>query len=130
MGTRADFYVGRGLEAEYLGSIAWDGYPYDRHPGGVPLLVTRAKSESKYREAVTAFLAGREDATKPAQGWPWPWENSSTTDYAYAFDKGRVFACALTTITPESMLDARTHADESPGPTVTVHPAGEDVVFG
>jgi hypothetical protein len=27
MGTRADFYVGRGETAEYLGSIAWDGYP-------------------------------------------------------------------------------------------------------
>lgn len=27
MGTRADFYVGRGESAEWLGSIAWDGYP-------------------------------------------------------------------------------------------------------
>jgi hypothetical protein len=27
MGTRADFYVGRGGQAEWLGSIAWDGYP-------------------------------------------------------------------------------------------------------
>lgn len=25
-------------------------------------------------------------------GWPWPWEDSSTTDYAYAFDGGRVYA--------------------------------------
>lgn len=27
MGTRADFYVGRGTEAEWIGSIALDGYP-------------------------------------------------------------------------------------------------------
>jgi hypothetical protein len=27
MGTRADFYIGRGTEAEWLGSVAWDGYP-------------------------------------------------------------------------------------------------------
>lgn len=27
MSTRADFYVGRGAEAEWIGSISWDGYP-------------------------------------------------------------------------------------------------------
>ena len=27
MGTRADFYVGRGESAEWLGSVAWDGNP-------------------------------------------------------------------------------------------------------
>jgi hypothetical protein len=32
MGTRADFYVGRGETAEWLGSIAWDG-----NPGGAGL---------------------------------------------------------------------------------------------
>lgn len=44
--------------------------------------------------------------------------------------KAFVSHAVLRKIPPESMLDARTHADESPGPTVTVHPAGEDVVFG
>ena len=28
MGTRADFYVGRGDAAEWIGSIAYDGYPF------------------------------------------------------------------------------------------------------
>jgi hypothetical protein len=28
-------------------------------------------------------------------GWPWPWEDSQTTDYAYAFDEGRVWACCF-----------------------------------
>ena len=26
MGTRADFYLGEGSAAEWLGSVAWDGY--------------------------------------------------------------------------------------------------------
>lgn len=26
------------------------------------------------------------------RGWPWPWEDSQTTDYAYAFDGGKVWA--------------------------------------
>jgi hypothetical protein len=32
------------------------------------------------------------DATRPEDGWPWPWEDSRTTDYAYAFDNGKVWA--------------------------------------
>jgi hypothetical protein len=27
MGTRADFYIGCGRDSEWIGSIAWDGYP-------------------------------------------------------------------------------------------------------
>lgn len=112
MGTRADFYVGRGIEAEWLGSIAWDGYPAgitpneeatapayhngpDRHvdgewPEGAHLF--DAITEAEYRERVGRFFQYREDATRPADGWPWPWEDSQTTDYAYAFDGGKVWA--------------------------------------
>ena len=87
MGTRADFYVGRGKSAEWLGSIAWDGYP-----DGIPESVKGAESEASYRDAVRAMLDGREDATVPAMGWPWPWDDSGTTDYTYAFDGGTVHA--------------------------------------
>jgi hypothetical protein len=62
MGTRADFYVGRGESAEWLGSIAWDGYP---------------------------------DGIDPEMGWPWPWDDSGTTDYAYAFEDGAVYASSF-----------------------------------
>jgi hypothetical protein len=86
MGTRADFYVGRGVEAEWLGSIAWDGYP-----AGVDDAVHLSDNEEEYRRNVAAFLT-REDATLPEYGWPWPWDDSATTDYAYAFDAGRVYA--------------------------------------
>jgi hypothetical protein len=30
MGTRADFYIGRGKRALWLGSVAFDGYPAGR----------------------------------------------------------------------------------------------------
>lgn len=88
MGTRADFYVGRGAQAEWLGSIAWDGYPEGLDRDG---LLT-ATTVEQFREAVAAELAERRDATLPDQGWPWPWNDSGTTDYAYAFDGGAVHA--------------------------------------
>lgn len=87
MGTRADFYVGRGESAEWLGSIAWDGYPK-----GIADAVLGAKSEQDFRTAVEQFMAGREDATTPDMGWPWPWETSHVTDYAYAFGGDAVHA--------------------------------------
>jgi hypothetical protein len=89
MGTRADFYVGRGEKAEWLGSIAWDGYP-----DGIDQDVFKATDESSYREQVSSYLKSREDGTEPKDGWPWPWKDSRTTDYAYAFDDGAVWgAC-------------------------------------
>lgn len=99
MGTRADFYVGRGKTAEWLGSVAWDGYPSgltntkgEAKPADDPAHITNATSEADYRERVRSLLTGREDATLPSDGWPWPWDDSGTTDYAYAFDGGRVWA--------------------------------------
>lgn len=86
MGTRADFYVGKGPEAEWLGSIAWDGYP-----SGVADNVFTPKIEKTYRKRVEAFLQTRDDTTLPADGWPWPWEDSCTTDYAYTFHNGKVY---------------------------------------
>lgn len=90
MGTRADFYAGRGSAAEWLGSIAFDGLWIDEDDRGGPA-VLGATTESEYRAACVAFLARREDATLPEQGWPWPWNDSGTTDCAYAFDSGKVW---------------------------------------
>ena len=90
MGTRADFYVGRGEQAEWIGSIAWDGYP-----SGIDAQVLGCTGEAAFRHAVSAFLAARTDKTLPADGWPWPWETSHTTDYAYAFDADKVWACCF-----------------------------------
>lgn len=87
MGTRADFYVGRGKKAEWLGSIAWDGNPDGlRKRDGINLL--GAVTEEDYRKAVREFIGPRDDGTAPVEGWPWPWEDSNTTDYTYAWDQG------------------------------------------
>lgn len=82
MGTRADFYAGKGKDAEWLGSIAWDGYEVSGY-------IRAAKTEANFRKAVAAFLSKRDDATLPAQGWPWPWDDSSTTDCSYWFFDGK-----------------------------------------
>lgn len=89
MGTRADFYVGRGTEAEWLGSIAWDGYP-----AGIDDAVLLSDTDEEYRRKVAEFLA-REDGTLPEMGWPWPWDDSGTTDYAYAFEGAKVYASSF-----------------------------------
>lgn len=86
MGTRADFYVGKGKDSEWLGSIAWDGYPE-----GIDKSILESTSEKEYREAVGYFLTDRKDSTFPKQGWPWPWNNSGTTDYVYTIDKNMVW---------------------------------------
>jgi len=85
MANKADFYVGDGPTAEWVGSVAWDGYR-----DGLPARVREAETEEEYREAVSAFLSGRADAVTPEKGWPWPWDDSRGTNYAYAFRKGKV----------------------------------------
>lgn len=86
IGTRWDLYVGRGLDAEWLGSGGWDGYP-----SGNPAPLLSITEEAEYREAVSNLLA-RASGTTPDMGWPWPWEDSQTSDYAYAFENGKVWA--------------------------------------
>jgi hypothetical protein len=87
MGTRADFYVGRGANAEWIGSIAWDG-----HPCSIDEAVLRSSSQEEFRSTVASFFTPRRDATIPEQGWPWPWKDSHLTDYVYAFDGKEVLA--------------------------------------
>lgn len=89
MGTRADFYVGRGKTAEWLGSIAYDGYPKD---GAITEVLLESKTEADFRAAVAALLKAERSGTIPDQGWPWPWDNSQTTDYSYAFEADKVYA--------------------------------------
>jgi hypothetical protein len=86
MGTRADFYLGRGEDMRWVGSVAWDGYP----SGIAQYGFLRAKTEEQFLEGIAAMAAERDDFTSPEMGWPWPWADSFTTDYAYAFDDGRV----------------------------------------
>ena len=89
MGTRADFYVGIGKDAEWLGSVAFDGYEWEEDGDS---RIAKATTEKEYRAAVAEMLGSRDDATLPEMGWPWPWNDSNTTDYAYAFKNGTVKA--------------------------------------
>ena len=88
MGTRADFYIRRESKplepSDWVGSIAWDGYP-----GGIPKTVLKAKTTAAFRRALRE-LQQRDDWTSPKEGWPWPWETSATTDYVYVFSNGKV----------------------------------------
>lgn len=84
MGTRADFYIGS-RKLEWLGSIAWDGYPDGQKQG-----LLNAKTEEEF---LRWLPVQKEDWTSPEMGWPWPWKTSATTDYAYCFNprKGKVY---------------------------------------
>lgn len=87
MGTRADFYTGRGKSAKYLGSIAWDGYP-----SGISSELLMSRTAEDYGRNLAGFSLTKEDWSTPEKnGWPWPWDNSNTTDYAYAFEDGQVW---------------------------------------
>ena len=88
MGTRADFYIGRGSDAEWIGSIAYDG-----DPEGQPRAVFGAKTKKSYRAKVSKLLSSLDDATLPEQGWPWPWDDSGTSDAAYAWDDKQLWIC-------------------------------------
>lgn len=87
MGTRADFYVGTGKDAEWIGSIAMDGYP-----DAIDSPVLKAETPEAFRAAVKDFFTDRRDTTLPEHGWPWPWDDSRTTDFAYAIFDGSVKA--------------------------------------
>ncbi len=83
MGTRCDFYQGRGLQATYLGSIARDAY--------VDVMAERfagVDSQDLFLERLKSVFAEYGEIPA-ASGWPWPWRDSSTTDTVVAFDQGQ-----------------------------------------
>lgn len=86
MGTRADFYVGKHETAEWIGSIAYDGYR-----DGIPDNILQATNEQEYRSAVYEFITSKDHGTLPEQGWPWPWDSSAISDKSYWFFEDRVW---------------------------------------
>ena len=92
MGARADFYVGRGTTAQWIGSIQFDGHPDTimgrrKHPA-LPNKLARSKTSEAFVERLGDRMGDRDDFYAPPEPWPWPWEDSRMTDYAYAFDDG------------------------------------------
>lgn len=91
MGTRADFYVGKGKDATWIGSVGEDG-----NPQAVAELMSISpgitiSSEDDWVESVAVVFAQHPEHTVPERGWPWPWDNSSGTDYTYTLDEGQVW---------------------------------------
>lgn len=83
MGTRADFYVGTGESAEWIGSARLDGNEWAEVESN---LVANAATADEFRVAVRAALTGRSDGILPEHGWPWPWDDSCITDFVHYFD--------------------------------------------
>jgi hypothetical protein len=103
MGTRADFFVGTGPTAEWIGSTSFDGHPESW--GAEPLTAT---TEAEFRAAVEKMLSKPRDGglfTRPEEGWPWPWNNFLGSDYAYAWDptRGAVASCGKEWVTVEQL---------------------------
>ena len=89
MGTRADFYIGFGKNAEWLGSVGWDGYEWATRIDDNDIDdIVGAQDENQFRVAVFEMLKRRSDGTLPSAGWPWPWKSSYLTDYVYYWDNG------------------------------------------
>jgi hypothetical protein len=82
MGTQADFYIGRGKNAKWIGGWASEGYPDNPDLKKIYKATTRK-----------AFVAAVEPLlfVRASEGWPWQWPSSHVTDYSYAFDKGKVW---------------------------------------
>lgn len=128
MGTRADFYVGTGKEAQWLGSIAFDGYNIDEakepRDNTDPYTlrcwnIKNAKTEDEFRKAVADFLAFDQTATKPEDGWPWPWDNSQTTDYAYCFDGTKTVSFSFGRPIPEDRSEMSEHTPKAEFPDMS-----------
>ena len=92
MGTRADFYVGVGPQAEWLGSIAWDGYPssFDKFWKKTKSKKNPVEMVKAFRKIVGDYLTDNDSAILPKDGWPWLWKDSGMSDYAYAWHEGKV----------------------------------------
>jgi len=91
MGTRAQFFIGdpRNIETrEWLGTVAWDGYP----DGDIGEILLGANTERKFRNRIKKIANNRDDFCDPQKyDFPFPWKNDLfLTDCTYAFFDGDV----------------------------------------
>jgi hypothetical protein len=91
MSTKTDLYIGRGHDAEWIGSLQGECDPENmlRVPPG--RLALTARDEATYRDAVQDLLtvwAVEEigHAYPPRTGWPWPWPTSHVSSWIIAYD--------------------------------------------
>jgi hypothetical protein len=80
--TRADFYIGQGVDANWIGSIFHDGYPTR-----IPLEILICVNPILYEELVVEFIKSDKGVVRSENGkWPWLWGDSRLTDYSYIFE--------------------------------------------
>jgi hypothetical protein len=96
MHSSADFYLGLGVEAEWIGSIGQDARPCDMQPY---LLFGPAPEGHEYgrEQFVQAAKDAIADAIAEGHGWDpdkgdtWPWDHHTSrgTGHAYCYHENR-----------------------------------------
>ena len=91
----ADFYIGLGEDAEWLGSLSADGTPAELDAVNLfgPTADGELYTEATFREIVAATLAKAVEADRGYDAndpWPWPYPSSHGTDYVYVFVNGTI----------------------------------------
>lgn len=119
--TTHDFYLGRGPDAEWLGSVHLTSSAHD----GLDE-IERARSQGGFRTLVDFFLHAAEvdeagEVTHAGREWPWPWPTSHGTDYVYAFDEGVVWTALRGN---RWSVRAGDYVPPGPGDTPLVFPHG------
>lgn len=85
MGTKADFYVGIGPDAEWLGSILNKGDVWH-----IPLNILIQVNQVMFEELTLGFLNNNNGIIADrGDKWDHPWADSRMTDYTYMFDYAR-----------------------------------------
>lgn len=89
----ADFYLGRGPNAQYLGSVSTAGAPEDIEVWArFQNLDDENYVQSDYVEEVRDLIGTpRDGCANGTAEWPWEYASSSDTAWAYVFDAGTVY---------------------------------------
>ena len=85
MSTKADFYVGTGKDAEWIGTLLKNGSVYY-----IPMDILIQVNKTMFEEMVLELLSLKQSVI-PDKGDKWihPWEDSRVTDYVYMFDNNK-----------------------------------------
>jgi len=95
MGTAADFYVGKGKDAEWVGSISSDGQFNSILRRSVGKQIMQCLSPQAFKHAVRDFIIDQGGWIPPEHKWPWKWKNSGTTGPSYWFFDGKVWTAKV-----------------------------------
>jgi hypothetical protein len=85
--TKADFFLGRGRDSVWLGSVGSHGRPEMLNRDSLRGL------QGSFQESGRAMVRTLAQGVPPDMGWPW--RNGRKTEYTYAFDDGEIFVSVL-----------------------------------